>query len=265
MYLFVNPLSPEYWSIDPIIQKLQVEYGDLFKLTHFLTGGEDVTPSYRSYTPIQPFSYVLEQESETHDEPGWLKQPLFLPHPAFLAIKAAQCYGKKVSAKFLHQLQIAHFFDKKNLKNKSVLKQCAIDARLDLEEFECDIHLDTVKNALHADFKVANELQVSDTPTLIFYSSNVNEPGVKVHSHYHYDVYANIIRNSSNLDVHPPYSPPPLEEFIRTKSLVTTETLAMLYNKSLREIDLEMKKLVLKRKVQQKTWHSITFWKTLDI
>lgn len=264
MYLFVNPLHTEYWSIEPIIEKLKVEYGDLFTLTHIVTGGGNINQPYR-YTPVQPFSYLIEQVCKVHNEQSWVKQSLFLPHPAFLAIKAAQCQGKQASERFLHRLQLAYFCRKKDIQNADVLEQCAKDAELDLREFKSDISSDTTKNALHADFKLANELQVSETPTIIIFSNDVEEAGIKVDSHYSYEVYANIIKKSSYRDIHQPYSPPPLEEFMKSKLLTSMPTLAMIYNKSYHAMNLELKKLMIQQKVEPVECHTEVFWKARDM
>lgn len=41
IYVFVDPLCPECWGLEPIIRKLQIEYGQLFSLRHVLSGKID--------------------------------------------------------------------------------------------------------------------------------------------------------------------------------------------------------------------------------
>jgi predicted DsbA family dithiol-disulfide isomerase len=38
IYVFVDPLCPECWALEPILKKLQIEYGQLLSLKHVLGG-----------------------------------------------------------------------------------------------------------------------------------------------------------------------------------------------------------------------------------
>src|SRR5574342_814130 len=38
IYMFVDPLCPECWALEPIIKKLQIEYGKYFSIRHILSG-----------------------------------------------------------------------------------------------------------------------------------------------------------------------------------------------------------------------------------
>ncbi|GAE45147.1 GTP pyrophosphokinase domain [Mesobacillus boroniphilus JCM 21738] len=38
IYMFVDPLCPECWALEPIIKKLQIEYGNYFSIRHVLSG-----------------------------------------------------------------------------------------------------------------------------------------------------------------------------------------------------------------------------------
>ena len=36
IYMFIDPLCPECWALEPIIKKLQIEYGKYFSIKHVL-------------------------------------------------------------------------------------------------------------------------------------------------------------------------------------------------------------------------------------
>lgn len=38
IYMFIDPLCPECWALEPIMKKLQIEYGRYFSLKHVLSG-----------------------------------------------------------------------------------------------------------------------------------------------------------------------------------------------------------------------------------
>jgi predicted DsbA family dithiol-disulfide isomerase len=38
IYMFIDPLCPECWALEPILKKLQIEYGRYFSIKHILSG-----------------------------------------------------------------------------------------------------------------------------------------------------------------------------------------------------------------------------------
>ncbi|MDA6151328.1 DsbA family protein, partial [Escherichia coli] len=38
VYMFVDPLCPECWALEPILKKLLIEYGRYFSIKHVLSG-----------------------------------------------------------------------------------------------------------------------------------------------------------------------------------------------------------------------------------
>ena len=38
IYMFIDPLCPECWALEPIMKKLQIEYGKYFTIKHVLSG-----------------------------------------------------------------------------------------------------------------------------------------------------------------------------------------------------------------------------------
>ncbi|MBB6453056.1 hypothetical protein HNQ94_001504 [Salirhabdus euzebyi] len=38
IYVFIDPLCPECWSLEPILKKLTIEYGRFFKLRPIVSG-----------------------------------------------------------------------------------------------------------------------------------------------------------------------------------------------------------------------------------
>jgi predicted DsbA family dithiol-disulfide isomerase len=38
IYLFIDPICPECWALEPILKKLQIEYGRYFSIKHVLSG-----------------------------------------------------------------------------------------------------------------------------------------------------------------------------------------------------------------------------------
>ena len=38
IYMFIDPLCPECWALEPILKKLHIEYGRYFSIKHVLSG-----------------------------------------------------------------------------------------------------------------------------------------------------------------------------------------------------------------------------------
>lgn len=248
MHLFTNPLHLDYFKIEPIIQKLQLEYGNYFKLNHFLFMEEGFTPSSQ-------INFVIDRDLA--------RQKIFKPNTAYVALKAAGFQGKYHYANFVTQLQIAYFYEQLDISEHRTLHDCAIKAGLDILEFCHDIGADTSIHALQKDFKVMNELSVEQMPTTIFYSSNPDDDGILLVDNYNYQVYENIILNSSGFEEITKSPLPTLEEFIKICGFAPTETFATVLGKPINFIENELKKLILKRKVERIELQSQIFWKAI--
>lgn len=248
IHLFTNPLHLDYFKIEPIIQKLQLEYGNYFKLNQFLFMEEGITPSSQ-------INFVIERNSS--------RQKIFKPNTAYVALMAARLQGKQHYINFVTELQIAYFYEQLDISEHRVLHNCAIKAGLDIIEFCHDIGADTTIHTLQKDFKVMNEHDVERMPTVIFFSSNPDEEGLQLIDNYDYHVYENIILNSSSFKEITKSSLPALEVLLERIKFAPTKTFATIYNKSINEIENELKKLILKRKVERIELQSQTFWKAI--
>ena len=38
IYMFIDPLCPECWALEPIMKKLQIEYGQYFTIKYVISG-----------------------------------------------------------------------------------------------------------------------------------------------------------------------------------------------------------------------------------
>jgi predicted DsbA family dithiol-disulfide isomerase len=266
IYLFFDPFCSCCWGIQPIIKKLRVEYGEYFKLTFVLTN-KVLSPFCKKSMKLNQFTFLVERTAHPSDSRAdsiWIENPISAPHIAPIAIKAAELQGRTAGVKFLYHLQMEHFLNKTNLQNIELLLKCAERANLDVTEFKSDLHSEIAIRAYQSDFKITNELQVSEVPTMVFFSNNAEEDGVKISGLYPYDVYAQLLKDIIKEEVHP-QSPPPLEEYLQRKPLFSTAELALVYSLTYSEVEHEMKKLVLQQKVKREKIDHSTFWQVIDL
>lgn len=261
IYLFIDPLCPECWALEPIIKKLQTLYGNYIRMIYFIGGklSDSQTKQSKEYL-AKKWDRAASRSGMSCDGDIWLENPISSPFIASLAIKAAEFQGRKAATLFLRKMREFLFLDKQNISEKSVLLECAKLAELDVHEFEKDLHSKRALKAYQCDLKISFEMEVKEYPSLIFFNENAEEAGIKVSGIYSFDVYVEIM--SEILNRQPEKSEPPsLEEFLRTHQFVATKEIAVVYDLPMECVEKEMKKLVLKQKVERIPVKYGTFWR----
>ncbi|MCI1590450.1 ClpXP adapter SpxH family protein [Heyndrickxia oleronia] len=265
IYIFVDPLCPECWALEPIIKKLQLEYGKYFRLKHVLS--TDLTRlnfSSKKYESIaQRWEKTANRTGMSCDGDLWFENPISTPYLPSIAIKAAELQGRKAGIRFLRKVQEVLFLEKQNVSNLDILTECARSINLDIDEFLNDIHSDSAAKAFQCDLKILSEMEVSEIPSLVFFNENIEDEGLKITGLYPYKVYVQIIQEM--LDEKPvPAQLPSLEQFLKIFKLVASKEIAMVYDMSITEVEKELKKWVLQQKVRVIKGKYGTFWSYID-
>lgn len=263
IYMFLDPLCPECWALEPIMKKLQIEYGKYFSIRHVLSGRLatlNMGKKKRYETIAELWEKTASRTGMSCDGSVWFENPVSSPYLASIAIKSAELQGKKKGILFLRQLQEVLFLDKQNVSSFDVLKGCARNVGLDLAEFVTDIHSETAAKAFQCDMKITNEMDVQEIPTLVFFNANVEEEGIKITGLYPYEVYVQILEEM--LQEKPePSKPPSLEGFLKQYKMVASKEIAVVYDMTVSQAEKEMKKLLLKQKVEQIPAKYGVFWR----
>ncbi|MGP7817256.1 ClpXP adapter SpxH family protein [Niallia sp. 01092] len=263
IYMFIDPLCPECWALEPIIKKLQIEYGRYFSLKHVLSGSLTSLnlcrkTKYKSIAEL--WEKTASRSGMSCDGSVWLENPILSPYLASIALKAAELQGRRSGIRFLRKLQELLFLEKQNVATFDVLKNCAKSVGLDVMEFVADIHSESAAKAFQCDLKITSEMEVTEIPTLVFFNENIEEEGIKITGYYPYEIYVQIMEEM--LQTAPEKAdPPPLENFLQCFNFVASKELSVVYNKSIQEIEKEMKKLQLKQLVEQIPAKYGMFWK----
>jgi predicted DsbA family dithiol-disulfide isomerase len=266
IYLFVDPLCPECWALEPITKKLLIEYGRYFSIKYVLSG-RLATLNLGKKSKFENIADLREKTASRFgiscDESLWLESPISSPYLASVAIKAAELQGRKYGIRFLRKIQEVLFLERQDATTFDVLFDCAKSVKLDLEEFVNDIHSDSASKAFQCDLKITSEMDVQEIPTLVFFNQNIEEEGIKITGYYPYDIYVSILEEM--LQHKPiPAAPPSIESFLNYFKLVGTKEIAVVYNMSVSEVNREMKKLQLKQKVERVPVKYGTFWRIIE-
>ena len=267
IYMFIDPLCPECWALEPILKKLHIEYGRYFSLKHVLSGRiANLNVSKRkNYEVIADlWEKTASRSGMSCDGSLWLENPVASPYIASIAIKAAELQGRRAGIRFLRKLQEKLFIGKQNISDFEVLKVCAENAGLDVEEFISDFHSESAAKAFQCDLKITTEMEVQEIPTLVFFNENAEDEGIKITGPYPYEVYVQILEEM--LSEEPiKNQPPPLDAFLKYFKLVASKEIAVVYNMSISQVEREMKKLLLLQKVEQLPAKYGTFWRYVGV
>ncbi|WP_096435721.1 ClpXP adapter SpxH family protein [Alteribacter populi] len=258
IYMFIDPLCPECWALEPVVKKLQMEYSSYFKIRIFL--GHELKKMNPCCHPNnkQQIKKMAQSFDETATRTGmpcdgdvWYEHSISMPYVASLAIKAAELQGGAAGMKYLRRLRESLFLHKQNIANEEVLIDCATSIKgLDLCEFQHDLHSESAAKALRGDANTTKEMDVHTLPTLVFFNDNVDEPGLKVPGLYDYSVYVDIL--TEMLGYEPEKCPPmSIERFLSFYTLVASKEIAVVFNMTCEEVDRKMKTLQIQQKVER--------------
>jgi predicted DsbA family dithiol-disulfide isomerase len=263
IYMFIDPLCPECWALEPFIKKLQIEYGRLFSLRHIVCGklaNLNLTKRRKPKTIAQSWEKIASRTGMSCDGNLWLENPISSPYRASLALKAAELQGRKAGIRFLRHLQEVVFLEKQNVSDQNVLIQIAKNVGLDVNEFERDLYSESARKALQCDYKITEEMDVHEIPSLVFFHCREEKEGLKITGLYPYETYVDILCELVG-DKPKPSQVPPIEIFLKHYKFVATKEISVVYNMTDEETEREMKRLLLKQQVERVPVKYGTFWR----
>ncbi|WLV25553.1 ClpXP adapter SpxH family protein [Aciduricibacillus chroicocephali] len=264
IFVFIDPLCAECWSLDPILKKLTMQYGRFFTIQPIISSKLDSLNLEAQKKPEdlkRDWERTAKRTGMSCDGDLWVENPISSPWVASLAIKAAGLQGKRAGRIFLRRLQEAAFLYKQNVSDESVIVECAEEVGLDIEEFKDDLYSVSARKALQCDLKLTREMDVDTFPSLVFFNqADDNEDGIKISGLHSYHIYVLVLKEI--LQRNPlPSANLPLEEFLSFYKIVGTYEIAFVYDWTLEKAEREMMKLQLRRKVRKIPAKHGNFWK----
>ncbi|WP_249315300.1 ClpXP adapter SpxH family protein [Bacillus sp. FJAT-49711] len=249
IYLFIDPFCAECWSLSPIINKLQIEYGDYFTMKYVLSGNLAIWN--KNLGKLGEKKNIQQNKNQQH---------YYTPHLAAISIKAAELQGKRAGIRFIRRLQELLFVENADITDINVIQQCAKYVGIDLEEFIRDVYSHSSAKAFQCDLKISSEMEINEMPAMVFFNENIEDEGLKITGLYSYDIYVQLL--TEMLERHPkPAEKPPLEIFLSTHPIMASKDLAMIYDVPVQQIEKQLKKLQLQQKVQKIHAKNGPFWK----
>ncbi|WP_281249095.1 ClpXP adapter SpxH family protein [Halobacillus massiliensis] len=266
MYVFIDPLCPECWSLEPVIKKLTIEYGRFFTLRPIISGNLASLQQCSQKKPEKLKKVWDKTGSRTGmccDGDVWIENPVSSPLATALAVKAAELQGKKAGMRFLRKIQEYVFLEKKDISNEEVLISCAEKSRLDVNEFKKDLHSESAQKALQCDIKLTKEMDVDSAPSIVLFNESEEDAGLKITGTYSYDVYVKVLKEMLQKDPKPAKKPL-LEDFLNHYKFVANKEVAVVFDWTEQQARREMRKLVLKQIAREVPVKHGAFWEYIE-
>lgn len=151
LYVFIDPLCEDCWSLQPLLRKLQLEYDRYFTLRIAL----------RTSLPSMNLPCIQKNEDALACDKV---------HPTYpiIAVKAAEFQGKRAGLRFLSKVFEYSFLKSRNVSSFSVLVEIAEKLELDVDEFIRDFSSKNVLRSLQVDVYMAKEMEVDKAATFVF-------------------------------------------------------------------------------------------------
>lgn len=224
IFYFFDPFSDACLQMEPIINKLLIEYKGHITIKKILA------PSLSVLTKCQAQS--------TND----------LDNIA-LAYKAAEIQGRNKARAFIRYI-LNRIIPTKSICTYDYMKEAAELAGLDVHSFFEDVTSKQVKSLLKRDLAVYREMDVEEIPAMIFFSGDVHAEGVKVEGMYPYHIYTYIINEliECKLTKNPL---PAIHDYIEAYELVSFYELKTVFEWRSGLLLNELKKLRLKNLVEE--------------
>lgn len=259
---FIDPLCPDCWGFEPLIKKFFVEYHQYFTFRFLMTTKHDTNNLCQFH---QAKKIAEEWDRASHltgmccDSDVWFENPPS-PYAVAIAVKAASFQGQNAGNRFLRRIREQIFLQKRGMNRFDELLDVAKMADLNLNEFSNDFHSCRSVKALQGDRRLANELSITELPSLVFSTLCSDSEAVKVNGRYDYQVYVQILTDLLG-EVPCPAARPPLMHYFMNQLYLTTKEVAVVFDWPEEEALRELRKLQLQQIIEPIELKSGTFWR----
>ncbi|EXJ22885.1 GTP pyrophosphokinase domain protein [Alkalibacterium sp. AK22] len=167
VFLFVNPLGPNCYESEKLVESFSAERNEKVKVR---------------FIPLLNLRSIKNLVNEGHTGTTKDRNELYAAsYDASLAFQAASFQGKKMGRKFLMELQKL-VVEGNQVVSSSLFLEIAETISLDIEMFQEDLESEFSKKAFNKDQKLAMDMNVTEAPSCVIYSSKDTRQGYRVES-----------------------------------------------------------------------------------
>ena len=153
---YTDPACPWSWSLEPIVRRLMVEFGEGLSWTYVMgglardfTGGGDKGEAYSRL--ISHWLDVADVGGMPLDPRIWTEGPIGSSYPACMAVKAAAEQGDPY--RYLREVREGIFCFRRKLDTTEALVEAARAAGLNVERFRVDLGSNAIVEAFGYDLE----------------------------------------------------------------------------------------------------------------
>ncbi|KOY82424.1 DsbA family protein [Lysinibacillus macroides] len=245
LYIFIDPLCPEAFSMQATLRKLQLEYNHYFTWRFVLS------------TELTSLNCLSKRVK------GCISGiELDINHPVLpsIAIKAAELQGKRAGTRYLSKLQEYVLLNYQDVNSYATLLKIAEDVQLDMNEFTVDFGSKEAARAFQCDLYIKREMEVDEVPSIVFFNECIEDEGLKVSGSYAYEVYEHILQEMlSEQLVRQPL--PTIEDLFSKFHTLSTNEIAFIYSLTEQAAERELKKRMLQQKIERIQTTHATLWR----
>ncbi|MDB5247087.1 MAG: hypothetical protein JWQ40_1481 [Segetibacter sp.] len=170
---FTDPICSTCWIIQPLLRRLNLEYGKYLNVEYRMGG---LLPSWEDYNKgkisnpsdaAKHWEEVCSFYEMPLDGDVWIEDPLASSYPPSIAFKAAQIQDTNTAILFLRRIKEMVFLEKKNIIRWDFLQKAAFEVGLDSARLLRDVE-GKAKDLFRDDLILASKLGVTGFPTLFF-------------------------------------------------------------------------------------------------
>lgn len=233
IFYFFDPFSEQCREMEPIINKLIIEYRG------YVTIQKILAPSLTVLTKCQA------QSTSDHDNLA-------------LAYKAAEVQGRNKARAFMRYI-LNRIMPTKSICTYDHMYKSAKLAGLDVQSFFEEINSSTVKSMLKRDLAVYREMDIEELPSMVFFSGDIHSEGIKVEGVYPYHIFTYIINELLDLDIEKKPLPS-IYDYIESFEVVSFHELKTVFEWRTGLLLNELKKLRLQRLIEEVTTDEATYY-----
>lgn len=222
IFYFFDPFCEDCYHLEPLINKLSIEYKDYIIMRKILS------PSLRVLTKCQA------QSSGDGDNIA-------------LAYKAAEIQGQSKARSFLRFIQ-NRLAPTRSICTYEIIEESAELAGIDIEMFKEDMNSETVRAMLKRDLAVYREMDVNEDPSFVFFSGDIHTEGIKIEGPHPYYIFTHIINELLEFNVEKRQLPT-IYEYIEKYEVVSFYELQCVYGWRPGLLLQELNKMKLQRRI----------------
>ena len=155
---YTDPACPWSWSLEPIVRRLMVEFGEGLSWTYVMgglardfTAGGDASGVYSRQ--VSHWLDVADVGGMPLDPRLWTEGPIRSTYPACMAVKAACDQADDGGYRYLRELREGLLCFRRKLDTTEALVEAARVAGLDVERFRVDLASNAIVEAFGNDLE----------------------------------------------------------------------------------------------------------------